>query len=181
MKKRQQGLTTVEAAIGAALMLILLFGAIEVSRAIFVYNFLDEVTRRGARVAAVCPFNHPGIREAAIFADALTAGDTQSPHVQQLQTRDVKVDYLDSDGNDVNTTFPGKEFEETKFVRVHVDSFDLDLLFFPTALKTPEFSTILPSEGLGFNPGPGTGAGTCSCFNTPGAGTDGCDWKAPPT
>ena len=97
MKKRQQGLTTVEAAIGAALMLILLFGAIEVSRAIFVYNFLDEVTRRGARVAAVCPFNHPGIREAAVFADALDGTiDTQSPHVGQLQTSDVRIEYLDA-------------------------------------------------------------------------------------
>jgi Flp pilus assembly protein TadG len=180
MKKRQQGLTTVEAAIGAALMLILLFGAIEVARVIFVYNFLDEVTRRGARVAAVCPFNHPGIREVAVFADPLDGTvDTQSPFVQQLQTGDVKVEYLDAAGN--KAPFGGNEFAETKFVRAYVDSFDLNLLFFPTAITTPEFSTILPSEDLGFDPGPGDYAGKCRCFKTPGKGTDGCDWKDPPT
>jgi Flp pilus assembly protein TadG len=173
MKKRQQGLTTVEAAIGAALMLILLFGAIEVARAIFVYNFLDEVTRRGARVAAVCPFNHPAIRKAAIFANP-TGGGTDSPHVGQLATSGVKVEYLDSAGN--TAPFGGNEFAETKFVRVYVDSFPLDLLFFPDVLNTPQFSTILPSESLGFNPG----TGTCGCFDAPGVGTEGCDWKDPP-
>ena len=143
MKKRQQGLTTVEAAIGAALMLILLFGAIEVSRAIFVYNFLDEVTRRGARVAAVCPFNHPGIREAAVFADALDGTiDTQSPHVGQLQTSDVRIEYLDAAGNNVHDTFPDQEFEETKFVRVYVDSFDLPLRGFPPVHKWCAFYSL---------------------------------------
>jgi len=174
MKKRQQGMTSVEAAIGAALMLILLFGAIEVARAIFVYNFLDEVTRRGARVAAVCPFNHTGIREVAVFADPLDGTvDNQSPHVQQLQTSDVKVDYLDAAGDSVAGSVSA--FAETKFVRAYVESFDLNLLFFPNALTTPEFSTILPSESLGFNPE----LGQCRCFGDPGGGTSsGCDWQA---
>ena len=170
MKKRQQGLTTVEAAIGAGLMLILLFGAIEVARAIFVYNFLDEVTRRGARVAAVCPFNHPAVREAAIFADALTPGDTQSPHVGQLQAGDIKVDYLDAAG--ISVAGSGNEFAETKFVRASITSFPLDLLFFPVPLNTPEFSTILPSESLGFNPD----LGECRCFEPATGGSGSCDW-----
>jgi Flp pilus assembly protein TadG len=172
MKKRQQGMTTVEAAIGASLMLIVLFGAIEVARVIFVYNYLDEVTRRGARVAAVCPFNHPAIRKAAIFAEP-TGASTTSPHVGQLTTGDVNIDYLDAAGNEAS--FGGNEFAETKFVRASVDSFPLKLLFFPTDITTPQFRTILPSESLGFNPE----LGECRCFGTPGGGTSsGCDWQA---
>ncbi len=167
MKKRQQGLTTVEAAIGAALMLILLFGTIEIARAIFVWNFLDEVTRRGARVAAVCPIDHPGVAKAAIFADPEGAS-TQSPHVGALSTSDVNVEYLDVDGNTETV------FEDVKFVRVSVDSFELPLLFFGgKTWSTPEFRTILPSESLGYNPD--SGSVVCECWDTQGPyGSDGC-------
>lgn len=167
MKKRQQGLTTVEAAIGAALMLIVLFGTIEIARALFVWNFLDEVTRRGARVAAVCPIDTSDnsiAKRVAIFAPP--GGPNQSPHVAELTTSDVNLDYLDADGNTET------QFEEVNFVRVSIDSFELPLLFFNKASwTTPEFHTILPSESLGYNPD----LGVCRCFNTQGPnGADGC-------
>ena len=123
MKKRQQGLTTVEAAIGAALMLIVIFGCIEIARAIFVWNFLDEATRRGARVAAVCPIDHPAVARAAIFADPING--TNSPHVRNLEPGDIVVEYMDADG------VSPSGFEETRFVHVSiVDNFKLTLLFF---------------------------------------------------
>lgn len=176
MKKRQQGLTTVEAAIGAALMLILLFGSIEVARAIFVYNFLDEVTRRGARVAAVCPINHPAVRRVAIFAEPNGPSIDSSPYVEQLSTSYVNIDYLDAAGTTLTDT--GSGFVETRFVRASIDSFPLDLLFFPDFLNTPQFKTILPSESLGYNPD----YGDCRCWDKVGTGTsDGCNWVADPT
>ena len=166
MKKQQRGMTTVEAAIGAALMLIMLFGTIEVSRAIFVWNFVDEVTRRGARVAAVCPFNHPGVRRAAIFAPPGGPADT-SPHVSALTTSDINVEYLDGSGTSETV------FEDTRFVRVSTNGFQLPFLTFSALLWTvPSFKTILPSESLGYNPD----KDTCECFGTPGTGTDGCDF-----
>ena len=147
MKKRQQGLTTVEAAIGAALMLIVLFGAIEIARAIFVWNYLDGVTRRGARVAAVCPYKDPVVKEAALFFDE---------HVKGLTKDYVQVEYLKEDGSD------STGFEDTRFVRVSIENgagnnFEVPLLFFNTiSWTTPKFRTVLPSESLGYNPDDGS-------------------------
>ena len=53
-KRRQRGLTTVEFSIVALLLFVVLFGVFEVARMMWVFNALDEVTRRGARMAAVC-------------------------------------------------------------------------------------------------------------------------------
>ena len=156
MKKRQQGMTTVEAAIGGVLMMIMLFGTIEIARAIFVWNFLDEVTRRGARVAAVCPIDtsdNSVAKRVAIFAPP--EGPNQSPHVNELSTDDVVLEYLDAAG-DLKTNF-----QEVKFVRVSIDSFPLPLLFFNALTwTTPDFRTILPSESLGYNPN----LNECECF-----------------
>lgn len=176
MKKRQQGLTTVEAAIGAALMLVILFGIIEISRLVFVWNYLDEVTRRGARVAAVCPFDHPAIRKAAIFSTP--GGDSDSPHVGRLTTSDVDIEYLDATGGDPFTHATLTPIQATAFVRVSINGVSGNnlqiplLLFKKVTLNAPTFTTILPSESLGFNPD----TGTCRCFGTQGAGgTEGCD------
>ena len=158
MKKRQQGMTTVEAAIGGVLMMIMLFGTIEIARAIFVWNFLDEVTRRGARVAAVCPIDttdNSVAKRVAIFAPP--GGPNQSPHVNELSTDDLDLEYIDASG----ATKTAPVFEEVKFVRVSIPSFELPLLFFNTLTwTTPDFRTILPSESLGYNPQDGV----CNCF-----------------
>ncbi len=53
--KTQRGAAMVEFALIALLFFIILFGIIEFGRAFFTYNTLVEATRRGARVAAVCP------------------------------------------------------------------------------------------------------------------------------
>ena len=142
MKKRQQGLTTVEAAIGAALMLIVLFGTIEIARAIFVWNYLDGVTRRAARVAAVCPIDHAAVAEAALFFNE---------HVKGLTADYIHIEYLDEDGVGPSS------FEDTRFVRASIEkdgaNFQIPLLFFNTLSWTaPKFRTILPSESLGYNP-----------------------------
>ena len=174
MKKRQQGLTTVEAAFGAALMLILIFGTIEISRAVFVWNFLDEAARRGARVAAVCPFNHPAIRRVAVLAPP--NGPDDSPYIRGLSASNIDIEYLDAAGD------PSTVFEETKFVRVSIfdknnppgNRFEIPLLLFNEVdLTAPPFSTTLPSESMGYKPD----TGTCRCFGIPGTvGTEGCDW-----
>ena len=170
MIKRQQGMTTVEAAIGAALMFTVLFGVIEVSRLVFVWNFLDEATRRGARVAAVCSFDHPAVRRVAIFSPP--AGADTSPYVKGLTTSEINIEYLDAAGA------PLADLSDTKFVRASIDTdpvtgFKLPLLLFnKVTLDAPPFSTILPSESLGYNPD----TGTCRCYNTQGSwGTEGCD------
>ena len=170
MKKLQQGLTTVEAAIGAALMLIILFGIIEISRLVFYWNFLDEATRRGARVAAVCPFDHPAVNRVAIFSNP--AGPDNSPFFRLLSSNDIIIEYLDATGGDPATHPTLTKLEATKYVRASVrNGFQVPLLMFNrVTLTAPSFSTILPSESLGYNPD----TGTCRCYTNDGFGDSPC-------
>ena len=64
-RARQTGTTTVEFAIIASVMFMILFGVIEFGRVMFTANALAESTRRGARLAAVCPVGDPLPAQAA--------------------------------------------------------------------------------------------------------------------
>ncbi len=72
---RQRGLTTVEFAICGTVFLIFLFGVIETGRMLFTWNALDEMTRRAARLAAVCPIGSlANVRATAAFSGTLIHG-----------------------------------------------------------------------------------------------------------
>lgn len=143
-KYRQQGLSTVEFAIVAVVLFMLIFGVIEVGRAFFVASALDEATRRGARMAAVCPVNDPAIAQAAAFDNALIPG---------LDTTDIVVEYLDESAGVVPNPADPTGFITIRFVRVRVVGFQHQM-FIPvvTALAQftmPEYATMLPRESLG--------------------------------
>ena len=97
MRVRQKGATTVEFAFVGALFFIVLFGVIEVGRALFVWNTLTEATRRGARVAAVCDINNSAIKRATVFGTS--ADPDNSPVIGGLTTSDVQLTYLDQNGS----------------------------------------------------------------------------------
>ncbi|MGH8523935.1 MAG: TadE/TadG family type IV pilus assembly protein [Gammaproteobacteria bacterium] len=149
MIKRQNGIYTVEFAIIGVVFFLVLFGVIEIARALFVWNTIDEVTRRGARVAAVCPPNHSAIREIAVFNGP--GGGSASAVLNGLSTSNVAVEYLDSGGN------PGAAGANIAYVRVSITGYQHTLIipFLPasvTNLTVPAFSTTLPAESLGYNP-----------------------------
>ncbi len=143
---RQKGLATVEFAVVATAAFIVLLGVIEVSRALFVWNSLTEATRRGARVAAVCPMHHSAVPKVAIFG-SFDSGD-QSPVISGLTSNNIQVEYLQKDGS------ASGNYEDTDFVRVSIVDFQQPL-FIPGAwadIIAPPFSTTLPAESLGYNP-----------------------------
>lgn len=153
LKKNQRGVYMVEFAIIAAVMFTVLFAAIELSRMIWVWNTLDEATRRGARLAAVCPINDSSIPEVTVFNSP--GGGANSPILNNLTTASVNVNYLESDGLTPSTTF-----EDVRFVRVSINcgtctkfKFKPLIPFFSTAgFDLPAFETTLPSESLGYAP-----------------------------
>ena len=53
MRRADAGVTTVEFAIISTLLMVVVFGIIEMGRALYVVNVLTEAARRGARMAAV--------------------------------------------------------------------------------------------------------------------------------
>ena len=161
MKKREQGLFLVEFAIIAAVMFLVLFTVIELSRLIWVWNTADEATRRGARVAAVCPINHPAVLNETVFAQA--GAGPNSPILNNLTTGNVDVKYLAGDG-----ITESADFNVVRFVSVAIVDYQLPLLipFFDRTLSMPTFETTLPAESLGFIPDPDDpdAAPLCSCY-----------------
>lgn len=147
MRARQKGITTVEASIVAMLALIILFAVLEMGRVFFVWNALEEATRRGARVAAVCQVNDPAIAQIASF----TASGT--PIVGGLSPANIQVSYLDMNGNLLPD--PAGTFGAIAYVRVRIVNYVHQLLIplFFTSFTAPPFSAVLPAESLGVWPG----------------------------
>ena len=156
MRNNQQGTTTVEFAILAPVLFVLIFGVIEIGRAFLVWNSIGEATRRGARLAAVCPVNHGSISKVSMFN--APDGGSESELFNGLTDANISLEYLNDGGNTTNV------FTEIKSVRVGVRNYQHNLLipFFNISITVPEFSTTIPAESLGYIPD----LGTRQCFGS---------------
>lgn len=164
MNRKQRGLATVEFAVVAALLMLLLLAVIEIARMVFVWNTGTEATRRGARVAAVCPVNDPSVYNVAVFNDDATPGP--SALLNGLSSADVRVEYLDAGGNAVDCTYCNCDdtcgdapFVSIKYVQVSISNYQHTLLLPPplnVTITMPPFETTLPRESLGVVPGVGS-------------------------
>ena len=156
VRQRQNGIAIVEFAIVGAMTFVVLIGVIEVGRVFFTFNALEEATRRGARVAAVCEVNDPAIADITVFSSALAPGS--STLVGGLTSGNVAVEYLTSAGGVIAD--PIGDYGDIAFVRVRIVNFQYQLLI-PIVARTftvPPFATTLPRESLGVYP---TGTSTC--------------------
>ena len=163
MRKRQQGLATVEFAVIGALMPLLLLAVIEFGRLLFVWNSATEATRRGARIAVVCPVNDPAIENVTMFNHRSTSGD--SALLSGLSTANVGVRYLDVNGatlnctgcdcnQDITNTCGDPPYASIQYVQVRITNYVHTLLLpVSVTLNMPEFETTLPRESLGIVPG----------------------------
>lgn len=146
-----RGTTTVEFAIVAALLFTMIFGVFEVGRGYYTYAMLDEVSRRGARLAAVCPINDPAIPQLAILNPSGVGGE--SPLVANLAPGNVVVDYLDANDAVVGNPADPANFPRIRYVRVRIMGFvyqvTVPFIAGIANFAMPEFETILPRESLG--------------------------------
>jgi hypothetical protein len=135
--QHQAGMATVEFAIVGFFFLMLLFAIIEMGRLFYTFNVLAEVTRRGARMAAVCPVDDPAIANVAIFAP----GGGSSPILNGLTTANI-------DNPAPAPCVPGNP---TLCVTVRITGYSHSL-FIPgsaTSFIVPPFTTTLPVESGG--------------------------------
>jgi len=156
-QKYQSGITTVEFAICGAVYFLVLFGVIEVGRLMFTMNALDEVTRRGARLASVCPVTQNAqVANTAIFGGTVVSG---------LLPEHVDIDYLQGDFTTIAD--PIASFSNIIYVRVRIVGFTHRLLIplFVQDIIPPPFSTTVLAESLGIIPPPDadTPSGLSSC------------------
>ncbi|MDH3588482.1 MAG: pilus assembly protein [Gammaproteobacteria bacterium] len=158
----ENGTTTVEFAIVGALFFMVLLGILEFGRAIYTWNTLSEVARRGARIAAVCPLYHSAIERVALITSPGDTGD--SPFVRGLGPQHIGIEYLDEDGASIAD--PAGNFSDIWFVRVSITGFDYTTLIpfisMDRVIRAPGFSATLPRESLGI---PREGASPV-CFGT---------------
>ena len=142
MKRRPQaGVTTIEFAIIGTVMMVVVFGIIEMGRALYTINVLTEAARRGARMAAVCPVGDPKPASVAIF----DSGSGTSSVVPGLTTSNIQIQYLDKNGS------PTANFSSIRYVQSSIVSFTLPL-YIPVILPTLNlsgFTATMPRESLG--------------------------------
>lgn len=90
---RQHGVAAVEFAIIGMLLFTLLFGIIEFGRMFYVFNTVQEVTRRAAREAVVRDIDetdHPAINLALFGGNSLPAG-------AEITADNISIEYLKAD------------------------------------------------------------------------------------
>ena len=149
--RHEKGTTTVEFAIVASVLFVMIFGVFEVGRGYYVYSMLDEVTRRGSRLAAVCPINDPAIAQMAVFN---ASGDgAASSLVSGLTPANVVIDYLDAANGVVATPADPASFVQIRYVRARIVNFQhqisIPFVAGMASVQMPEFESVLPRESLG--------------------------------
>jgi Flp pilus assembly protein TadG len=149
--RRQRGATTVEFAIVGLVLMVMIFGVFEVGRAYYTAAMLEEVTRRGARLAAVCPINDPAIAQLAILNASGDTGNSQL--INGLAPGNVVIDYIDEDNAVVADPGSTAGFLTIRYVRARISGFTYQLSVpFVAGIATlpmPEFTYLLPRESLG--------------------------------
>ncbi len=139
---KQKGITLVEFTIVGSTVLLIIFAILELGVFIFNLQSINDLTRRTARIAAVCQVNDPEIVELALSERA----------PQGLTAENIVIDYLDSNGGSVPD--PSNNYDEIYYVKVKVDynygfSGVLNFLGNNGVITTPKFETILAAESLG--------------------------------
>lgn len=156
--KKQQGAETLEFLIVFLMFLMLLMAVFECARALYVWNALVEATRRGARMAIVCPTDSASqdiVRRVATF-DTVNAGTAlgTSPVVKGLTPGAFDIDYYDASGNSV--TDPVANIDSIAFVSVELNenysfTFIIPAFSYPVD-NMPGFKTTLYAESKGAFP-----------------------------
>lgn len=179
-KIAQRGAAAVEFALVAISFFLLMFGAMEFGRLLYLWNTVQEVTRHAARQAVVTDFTNPtaiaAIKRSAVFR----ATDGPLPAASEVTNARVHIAYLNALGNEVGTGLiprplsPGDNIsacldservnECIRFVEVCVSTTNtcqpgqsvqyapmVNLFSFLT-VDIPLSTVRMPAESLGFQP-----------------------------
>lgn len=101
--QKQRGVAAVEFALVALLFFTILLAIIEFGRMLFIFNTMQEMTRRGAREAVVRwvdSASQAEIKTIALF------NDTTMPASPDVTAANITITYLQKDGITAVTAFP---------------------------------------------------------------------------
>lgn len=97
-RKREQGTASVEFAIGATAFLMLVFGMVEISRAMYLWNTLAHSTHIAARNVAAVDFNDSSTIRALLDRAVFKTEGRSLPMGGAIDGSVLKVSYLTADG-----------------------------------------------------------------------------------
>lgn len=101
-KTAQRGAAAVEFALVAIPFFLLMFGAMEFGRLLYLWNTVQEVTRNAARQAVVTDFTNAtaieSIRRAAVFRAVGGPGIVSLPAASNITNASVNIRYLNAAG-----------------------------------------------------------------------------------
>ena len=94
LKRRQSGVAAVEFAMVATMFFVIVFGIIEIARAMYMFNTMAEVTRRAAQEAANVSFRDSAaldlVRKRAVFDEE----KGKLPFGEPITYQNIRIEYL---------------------------------------------------------------------------------------
>lgn len=175
--RQQKGAVAVEFALIALVYFFVIFGIMELGRMLYVWNTVQEVTRRAAREAVVRDFRSeiPAVQREAIFRPG-SSGAAFLPAAPEITSTDIRITYLNgnlvppsrmpsdpadniSACNDADRVSSCIRFVEacvatngtcTGFIKYA----PMIGLFPALTIDIPASSVTMPAESLGYNPSP---------------------------
>jgi Flp pilus assembly protein TadG len=159
--RQQRGVAAVEFAIIAVMLFVLLLGIIEFGRLFYVFNTMQEVSRRAAREAVVSWVDNTNSSPAKIAA---LFGAENLPGASEITTANINIEYLTADGVTTPSPFPASPTDNITaclslpagciaFVRVSIIDATytpmIGLLSFLT-VTIPASTVTTPAESLGY-------------------------------
>lgn len=150
IRKQEKGQSLVEFALVAMIFLVVLFGIIEFSRALWTYNTIVQATRAGARFAVVEVPTSTDIEVQRFVAYHNSTG-TGTPVLPGLSTSNVSVNYwkINPATGAYEAPTPNKYAADVIQVGITGYTFNFIVPIFGTSLTLPGFTTTLQLEGLG--------------------------------
>jgi Flp pilus assembly protein TadG len=165
-KKRQTGAAVVEFAIIGSLLLAFIYAIFEFGRMLYVYNTMQEISRRGAREATVrWVSDSAAIKSFALFGAATLPGGPE------ITSSNIFIRYLRANGVDEVTAVPldagdnlsacndaTRTTECIMYVEVSVQNVVYTPIIFKAGAVTvskpantlPQATTVVYAESLGF-------------------------------
>ena len=128
---RQSGVAAVEFALVASLVMVLLFGVIEMGRLLWSWNAAVEATRYGARLAAVCDLDIPSSSPSPIKVKIIT-------RLPSLTESNITIAYSPNSCTTATCTSVGVSL--TGYTHKTL------IPFVPLSLMLPSFATTLRKE-----------------------------------
>jgi len=150
IRDQEKGQTLVEFALVAMIFLVVLFGIIEFSRALWTYNTIVQATRAGARFAVVEAPSASNVEVQRFVAYHNSTG-SGTPVLPGLSTSNVSVNYwkINPSTGAYEAPTPNKYAADVIQVGITGYTFNFIVPIFGTSLTLPAFTTTLQLEGLG--------------------------------